>query len=595
MYNSGKYRTHTLGELRPVHNGLTVRLSGWLHNRRDLGGLLFLDLRDHYGMVQLVVDPGTECHDPLSRLAKESVITVDGMVVMRASGTVNPAIGTGEIEVKVTGYEVLSVSDPLPFSVFPEQDTPEDLRLKHRYLDLRRARMHENIMTRTRIIASVREEMRKMGFNELHTPILTSSSPEGARDFLVPSRLHPGRFYALPQAPQQFKQLFMVSGFDRYFQIAPCFRDEDSRADRSPGEFYQLDLEMSFVTQEDVFAVIETLMPALFGAYGGGKPVTPAPFPRLTYAETMVKYGTDKPDLRVPIEMRDVTDPMAKTVPFFTGKTVRVLPAPGGGKQPRSFFDAVVARAVQEGAGGLGYINVKGKGDFAGPLAKFIPAEIREELCAAAGIGEGDAAFFYAGEDPGKVSGIMAPLRMFVGGKLGLFVKDCFRFCWVVDFPMYEMDPETGKIAFSHNPFSMPQGGLGALNSGDPLKVLAYQYDIVCNGIELSSGAIRNHRTEILYRAFEIAGYAKETVDEKFPALAVAFRYGPPPHGGIAPGIDRIVMLLEGVENLRETIAFPLDQKARDLMMGAPSRVTDRQLKDLGLKVVDEPKKPSSI
>jgi aspartyl-tRNA synthetase len=594
MYNSGKYRTHTCGELRPVHAGTTVRLSGWLHNRRDLGGLLFLDLRDHYGMVQLVVDPGVKCHEPLSHLTKESVIRVDGTVMMRDPSTVNRAIDTGEIEVKVSECEVLSACDPLPFSVFPEQDTPEELRLKHRYIDLRRDRMHKNIMTRTKIITFVREEMRKLGFAEFSTPVLTSSSPEGARDFLVPSRMHPGHFYALPQAPQQFKQLFMVSGFDRYFQIAPCFRDEDSRADRSPGEFYQLDLEMSFVTQEDVFAVLENLMPALFSAFGGGKPVTNVPFPRITYAETMVRYGTDKPDLRVPIEMRDVTDPLATMIPFFAGKTVRVLPAPGGGSQPRSFFDSVVARAVQEGAGGLGYINVKGKVDFAGPLAKFIPVEAREALCATCGIKEGDAAFFYADEDQANVSGILAPLRMFVGEKLGLFEKDCFRFCWIVDFPMFERDRETGKIAFSHNPFSMPQGGMEALNSGDPLKVLAYQYDIVCNGIELSSGAIRNHRTEILYKAFEIAGYAKDEVDEKFPALAVAFRYGPPPHGGIAPGIDRMIMLLEGEENLRETIAFPLDQKARDLMMGAPSRVTDRQLKDLGIKVVENPNKPST-
>ncbi|MEK7475504.1 MAG: aspartate--tRNA ligase [Candidatus Coatesbacteria bacterium] len=589
MSLSPEYRTHTCGELRGAQAGTAVRLSGWLHNRRDLGGVLFLDLRDHYGLVQLVVAPGSSCHGLLSHLPKESVIRVDGAVARRDPATVNAAIETGEIEVRVEVCEVLSRAEALPFSVFPEQDTPEELRLQYRYLDLRRPRMHANVMLRTKVVAFIRDEMRRLGFTELATPILTNSSPEGARDFLVPSRLHPGQFYALPQAPQQFKQLFMVAGFDRYFQIAPCFRDEDSRADRSPGEFYQLDLEMSFVTQEDVFAVVETVLPNVFGAFAGSRAVTPAPFPRLTYAEAMVKFGTDKPDLRIPIEMRDATELLAGVIPFFGGKRVRALPAPGGASRPRSFFDGVVARATQAGADGLGYLAVKPGAGLSGPLAKFIPAELHGKVREQCGIGEGDAAFFYASADEDALHAIVAPLRRHIGEGLGLAEKDAFRFCWITDFPMYAKDPETRQIVFNHNPFSMPQGGMDALNAGDPLAVKAWQYDIVCNGIELSSGAIRNHRSDILYRAFEIAGYPKETVDEKFPALATAFKYGPPPHGGIAPGIDRIVMLLTGEENLRETIAFPLNQKAQDLLMGAPGRVTARQLKDLHIRIVEEP------
>ncbi len=592
MLASKEYRSHTCGELRADHAGTTVRLSGWLHNRRDLGGVLFLDLRDHYGLVQLVVPPDAPCHEVLTHLTKESVIRVDGAVTRRDAATVNKAIPTGEIEVRVTAAEVLTRAEPLPFSVYPEQETPEDLRLKYRYLDLRKSKMHANIMTRTKVITFIREQMRREGFTELNTPILTNSSPEGARDYLVPSRIYPGQFYALPQAPQQFKQLFMVAGFDRYFQIAPCFRDEDSRADRSPGEFYQLDIEMSFVTQEDVFAVLETVLPNVFNEFGGGKKVTGAPFPRHSFADTMLKFGTDKPDLRIPIEMRDVTGLLAPVIPFFKGKLVRALPAPGGAAQPRSFFDGVVAKATQEGADGLGYIALKPGAALSGPLAKFIPAELHPKVLEACGIKEGDAAFFYASAEEAGLHTVLAPLRKHVGEALGLAEKDCFRFCWITDFPMYEKDKETGQVAFSHNPFSMPQGGLEALNAGNPLAVKAFQYDIVCNGIELSSGAIRNHRPDILYRAFELAGYPPATVDEKFPALATAFKYGPPPHGGIAPGIDRIVMLLTGEDNIRETIAYPLNQKAQDLMMGAPSRATDKQLKELHLKVVEPVTKP---
>lgn len=589
MPPSHEFRTHTCGELRPAHAGQRVRLSGWLHNRRDLGGVLFLDIRDHYGVVQLVVAPEAACHETLSHLTKESVVRVDGEVARRDPSTVNAAIGTGEIEVRVDDCEILSRAEPLPFSVFPEQDTPEDLRLTYRYLDLRRPRMHANIVTRTKVIAHIREEMNRLGFNELATPILTSSSPEGARDFLVPSRLHPGRFYALPQAPQQFKQLFMVAGFDRYFQIAPCFRDEDSRADRSAGEFYQLDLEMSFVTQEDVFAVVEEVLPNVFRAFSGGKAVTPAPFPRYAYAEAMCKFGTDKPDLRVGVEMRDVTGLLSEVVPFFHGKKVRLLPAPGAAARPRSFFDGIVAKATEAGADGLGYISLKADGTVAGPLAKFIPEAVRPRLLEIGGLKQGDAAFFYAANDENALGAVLGPLRRHLGEVLGLLERDAFRFCWITDFPMYEKDPETGQIAFSHNPFSMPQGGMDALNGGDLLAVKAWQYDVVCNGFETASGAIRNHRSDILYRAFEIAGYPRDVVDEKFPALATAFKFGPPPHGGIAPGIDRIVMLLTGEQNLRETIAFPLNQKAEDLLMGAPGRVTDRQLRDLHIRIVEEP------
>jgi len=587
MLSSSEYRSHTCGELRGDHAGKAVRLSGWLHNRRDLGGVLFIDLRDHYGLVQLVIPPDASCHELLTHLTKESVIRVDGTVTKRDAATVNKAIETGEIEVKVTAAEVLSKAEPLPFSVFPEQETPEELRLAYRYLDLRKPRLHNNIITRTKVVTTIRQEMTRLGFTELNTPILTSSSPEGARDFLVPSRLYPGHFYALPQAPQQFKQLFMVAGFDRYFQIAPCFRDEDSRADRSPGEFYQLDIEMSFATQEDVFAVLEIVLPNVFREYAGNRKVTSAPFPRHTYADTMLKFGTDKPDLRVPIEMRDVTDLLAGVIPFFAGKIVRALPAPGGATKPRSFFDETVATAQKEGADGLGYIALKPGAPLSGPLAKFIPPELHAKVQEACGMKEGDAAFFYASKDEAGLYPVLAPLRKHVGAALGLVEKDVFKFCWITDFPMYEKDKETGQIAFSHNPFSMPQGGMDALNAGNPLAVKAFQYDIVCNGIELSSGAIRNHRTDILYRAFEIAGYPKETVDEKFPALAKAFKFGPPPHGGIAPGVDRIVMLLTGEENIRETIAFPLNQKAQDLMMGAPGRVTDKQLKELHIRVVE--------
>ncbi|HEX4182373.1 MAG TPA: aspartate--tRNA ligase [Caulobacteraceae bacterium] len=593
---SHAYRSHTCGDLRSANAGSTVRLSGWIHRKRDHGGLMFVDLRDHYGLTQLVMSPDTPGFAAMERLRAESVIRIDGEVVSRSDETVNPGLPTGEIEVRVRDLEVLSEAAELPVPVFGEPDYPEDLRLKYRYLDLRRETLHRNIVLRSRVIASVRRRMVEQGFTEFQTPILTASSPEGARDYLVPSRVHPGKFYALPQAPQQFKQLLMVSGFDRYFQIAPCFRDEDARADRSPGEFYQLDLEMSFVTQDDVFAAIEPVMFGLFEEFADGRRVTPAPFPRIAFRDAIRKYGTDKPDLRNPIEMDDVSEHFRGSgFKVFAGileqpKTaIWAIPAAGGGS--RAFCDRINDWAKGEGQPGLAYIfwrpfdeSSGGEEGAAGPVAKNIGAERAEAIRAQLGLKVGDAVFFVAGEPSGfyKFAGAA---RTKVGQDLGLVDEDQFKFCWIVDFPMYEYNEDEKRIDFSHNPFSMPQGGLEALNSTDPLEILAYQYDIVCNGVELSSGAIRNHRPDIMIRAFELAGYGADAVEAQFGGMLNAFRYGAPPHGGIAPGIDRIVMLLAGTSNIREVIAFPFNQQAQDLMMNAPSPASDRQLKELHIRL----------
>ncbi|MBA4800236.1 MAG: aspartate--tRNA ligase [Euryhalocaulis sp.] len=588
------YRTKTCGELRPSDVGQTVRLSGWIHRKRDHGGLLFVDLRDHYGLTQCVLEPENKFFETLERLRVESVIQVTGEVLARSGETVNPNLPTGGIELRVDTMEILSEAGELPLPVFGEPDYPEDTRLKYRFLDLRRDTLHQNLVLRSQIIASIRRRMTDSGFLEIQTPILTASSPEGARDFLVPSRLHPGKFYALPQAPQQFKQLIMVAGFDKYFQIAPCFRDEDARADRSPGEFYQLDMEMSFVEQEDVFQAIEPVLAGVFDEFGEGK-AADKPFPRIPYAEAMRKYGSDKPDLRNPIVMENVTDVFRDSgFKVFAGMIekdpkveVWAIPAKTGGS--RAFCDRMNGWAQKEGQPGLGYIFFR-EGEGAGPVAKNIgeerTAQVRDQL----GLGDGDAVFFVAGK-PKDFMAFAGRARNQVGRELDLFEKDVFRFCWIVDFPMYEWDEDRKVVDFSHNPFSMPQGGMEALETQDPLDILAYQYDIVCNGVELSSGAIRNHRPEIMLKAFEIAGYGADDVEEAFGGMLNAFRYGAPPHGGIAPGIDRIVMLLAGVENLREVIMFPMNQQAEDLMMGAPSNVSKEQLKELNIRVVEPPKK----
>jgi aspartyl-tRNA synthetase len=582
-----RYRSHTCGELRATDVDTDVRLSGWLHNRRDLGGILFVDLRDHYGFTQLVARPGSPVYEQLSSQSKESVVRVDGRVVARAAENVNPELPTGEVEVEVTSLEVLGAADPLPFPVFPEDNANEELRLTNRFLDLRRQRMHRNIMLRTQVISFLRREMTALGFNEMATPILSATSPEGARDFLVPSRVHAGKFYALPQAPQQFKQLLMISGFDRYFQIAPCFRDEDSRADRSPGEFYQLDVEMSFVEQEDVFGVIEKVMTDLFTELGGGRTVT-SPFPRIPFRESMLKYGNDKPDLRTSLELVDVSAVFADSgFKAFAGKHVRALAVPDTADQPRKFFDSLGEYAVSLGAKGLAWVRVGGspeKYELTGPIAKFLTEQDTAALIAAVGAEPGTAIFFGAGEFD-EVSRIMGPVRVEAAKRAGQFEENVFRFCWIVDFPMFERNEDTGQIEFSHNPFSMPQGGLEALDTKDPLDVLAWQYDIVCNGIELSSGAIRNHEPAVMYRAFEIAGYDRATVEAEFGGMLRAFHFGAPPHGGIAPGVDRMVMLLADEPNIRETIAFPLNQNAQDLLMGAPSEVSEARLRELHLQL----------
>ncbi|AKH83565.1 aspartyl-tRNA synthetase [Streptomyces sp. CNQ-509] len=579
-----RYRSHTCGELRASDVGSDVRLSGWLHNRRDLGGILFIDLRDHYGIVQLVARPGTPGNEALAHLTKETVVRIDGKVVSRGADNVNPELPTGEIEIEVGDVEVLGGAEQIPFTINAEDGVGEERRLEYRFLDLRRERMHRNIMLRTAVVTAIRQKMTALGFNELTTPILSATSPEGARDFLVPSRLHPGTFYALPQAPQQFKQLLMMAGFDRYFQIAPCFRDEDARADRSPGEFYQLDMEMSFVEQEDVFAVIEKVMTELFEEFGDGRHVT-SPFPRVPYRDAMVKYGSDKPDLRAELELSDVTDVFAESgFQAFAGKHVRALPVPAVQDQPRKFFDALGDFAVEQGAKGLAWVRVGEGGALSGPIAKFLTEENVRVLTERLGLEAGHAVFFGAGET-GEVSRIMGAVRVEAAKRAGHFAEGVFRFCWIVDFPMFEKNEDTGEIEFSHNPFSMPQGGMAALENKDPLDVLAFQYDIVCNGVELSSGAIRNHEPEVMFKAFGIAGYSKDEVEREFGGMLRALRFGAPPHGGIAPGIDRIVMLLADEPNIRETIAFPLNGNAQDLLMGAPSEVDEARLRELHIEL----------
>ncbi|WP_329274198.1 aspartate--tRNA ligase [Streptomyces sp. NBC_01451] len=579
-----RYRSHTCGELRASDVGSDVRLSGWLHNRRDLGGILFIDLRDHYGITQLVARPGTPAYEALDKVSKESTVRVDGKVVSRGAENINPELPTGEVEVEVGEVELLGAAQPLPFTINTEDGVNEERRLEYRFLDLRRERMHRNIMLRTAVISSIRHKMTALGFNEMATPILTATSPEGARDFVVPSRLNPGRFYALPQAPQQFKQLLMISGFDRYFQIAPCFRDEDARADRSPGEFYQLDVEMSFVEQEDVFQPIERLMTELFTEFGKGREVT-SPFPRIPFREAMLKYGSDKPDLRAQLELVDITDVFAGSeFKAFAGKHVRALPVPDVAGQSRKFFDQLGDFAVTLGAKGLAWVRVTEDGSLSGPIAKFLTEENVAELTKRLSLAPGHAVFFGAGEFD-EVSKIMGAVRVEAAKRAGHFEENVFRFCWIVDFPMFEKDEETGKIDFSHNPFSMPQGGMEALETQDPLDILAWQYDIVCNGTELSSGAIRNHEPEIMLKAFGIAGYDEETVEREFAGMLRAFRFGAPPHGGIAPGVDRIVMLLADEPNIRETIAFPLNGNAQDLMMGAPTELEEARLRELHISV----------
>lgn len=584
-----RYRSHNCGELRETKAGETVRLSGWCHRIRDHGGVLFVDLRDHYGLTQCVVDPDSPAFKDAEKLRSEWVARLDGEVRKRPAGTENPDMPTGLIEVYVTEIEVLGPAAELPLPVFGDIPYPEETRLRYRFIDLRREKLHANIMLRGKVIDSLRQRMKSLGFFEFQTPILTASSPEGARDFLVPSRMHPGKFYALPQAPQQFKQLLMVAGFDRYFQIAPCFRDEDARADRSPGEFYQLDIEMSFVTQEDVFEAVEPVLRGVFEEFGGGKPVTQS-FPKIAFRDAMLKYGSDKPDLRNPLIIADVSAEFARDdVSFkaFKGKVVRGIPAPGAASQPRSFFDKLNDWARSEGAPGLGYIifdEENGALIGKGPIAKFIPPEALAALAAKGGVKAGDALFFSAGEEL-KAAKLAGAARLRVGTELGLSKTDVFEFCWIVDFPMYEYNEDDKKIDFSHNPFSMPQGGLEALENKNPLDLLAYQYDIVCNGIELSSGAIRNHRPDIMKKAFEIAGYGEDVLLEKFGGMYRAFQYGAPPHGGIAPGVDRIVMLLAGEENLREVVLFPMNQRAEDLLMGAPSEATPKQLRELHIRL----------
>ena len=587
------YRTHTCGQLRLSDAGRRVRLSGWVHRKRDHGQLLFIDLRDHYGITQCVIDSSSPLFKTADAQRLEGVISVTGTVVKRSPETINPKLPTGEVELQIAELTVLSEAEPLPLPVNADADYPEEMRLKYRFLDLRREAIHANIVLRSRVIASIRRRMIEQGFTEFQTPILTASSPEGARDYLVPSRLHPGKFYALPQAPQQFKQLLMVAGFDRYFQIAPCFRDEASRADRSPGEFYQLDFEMSFVTQEDVFAAIEPVLAGVFVEFSGEKKVTPPPFPRLTYEDALLRYGTDKPDLRNPLLIAEAGEVFRGSgfkvfaSALESGAVVRALAVPGAASQPRSFFDKLNDWARGEGAPGLGYITFA-EGSAKGPIAKFLDEPRLAKLRALCGIGDGDAVFFVC-DKKAPAAKLGGAARTKIGHELGLIAKNEFRFCWIVDFPMYELNEETGKIEFSHNPFSMPQGGLEALETKDPLTIKAFQYDIVCNGVELSSGAIRNHRPEIMYKAFAIAGYSAEDVEARFGGMLNAFKYGAPPHGGSAPGIDRIVMLLADTPNIREVVAFPMNQQAEDLLMQAPSEVPPERLRELHLRVVLPP------
>jgi aspartyl-tRNA synthetase len=592
-----KYRTHNCNQLRQSDVGNAVRLSGWVFRVRDHGNLLFVDLRDHYGLTQVVVDKDSSAFALIQGVKLESVIRVDGQVLARKADQINPNLPSGEIEVRAVAIEVMSEAAELPLPVAGNAEYPEEIRLRNRFLDLRREKLHANIVLRSQVIASLRRRMIDQGFTEFQTPILTASSPEGARDFLVPSRLHHGKFYALPQAPQMFKQLLMVAGFDRYFQIAPCFRDEDARADRSPGEFYQLDFEMSFVTQEDVFNAIEPVLHGVFEEFSGGKQVTPPPFPRIAFKESMLKYGSDKPDLRNPIVISDVTEVFrgggfgvfAKAIE--EGSVVRAIPAPGAGVRARSFFDGTNQWAKDEGYAGLGYINFKG-GEGGGGVAKNLGPERVAQLVAQMQLGPDDGVFFACAK-PNVAAKLAGLARTRVGQELDLIEKNTFKFCWIVDFPMFEWDELEQKVIFSHNPFSMPQGEMDALQTQNPLDILAFQYDIVCNGIELSSGAIRNHKPEIMYKAFEIAGYAQSVVDEQFRGMITAFKYGAPPHGGSAPGVDRIVMLLADEPNIREVILFPMNQKAEDLMMGAPSEVSPKQLRELGIRFIGDTKPQS--
>ncbi len=593
------YRTHNCGQLTDANDGDTVRLSGWVHRKRDHGGVLFIDLRDHYGITQIVADGDSPALALLDSARTESVLTIDGTVKLRSDATKNANLATGAIEIYARAATLQSAAQELPMPVAGEAEYPEDIRLRYRFLDLRRERLHANILLRSNVISSLRRRMIDQGFTEFQTPILTASSPEGARDYLVPSRVHPGKFYALPQAPQMFKQLLMVAGFDRYFQIAPCFRDEDARADRSPGEFYQLDFEMSFVTQEDVFAAIEPVLHGVFEEYanwqGKGRTVSPLPFARIPYRESMLKYGNDKPDLRNPIIITDVSDlfqgsgfgRFASIVEG--GDVVRAIPAPKTADRSRKFFDDMNAWAQSEGFAGLGYATRKG-GEWGGPIAKNHGEAGMAAIADALGLGLDDGVFFAAGKE-GQAAKLAGLARTRVAETLGLIDDKRFEFCWIVDFPMFEYDEDLKKVDFSHNPFSMPQGEMEALETMNPLDILAYQYDIVCNGVELSSGAIRNHRPEIMYKAFEIAGYSQADVDENFAGMINAFKFGAPPHGGSAPGVDRIVMLLADEPNIREVITFPMTQKAEDLMMGAPNYATPKQLRELNLRVtVDGPK-----
>ncbi|MBL4869565.1 MAG: aspartate--tRNA ligase [Robiginitomaculum sp.] len=593
------YRTHNCNELRAANIGETVKLSGWIHSKREHPNALFIDLRDHYGITQVVVYPVASFFESLKRCPLESVITITGEVLARDDMAINKNRATGEIELRADEAIIENASAKLPLPIAGDQEYPEDIRLRHRYLDLRREKLHNNIILRSNVISSLRKRMIDQGFMEFQTPILTASSPEGARDFLVPSRLNPGQFYALPQAPQQFKQLLMVAGFDKYFQIAPCFRDEDARADRSPGEFYQLDIEMSFATQEDVFQAIEPVMAGVFEEFADGRTVE-TPFPRIPYKESMEKYGNDKPDLRIPFELCNVSEFFTEEGVEFkafksiveSGGMVQAIPAPCTADKPRSFFDKLNKWAQKEmQAPGLGYIRLEdGENGLEGkgPIAKFFPQDVIRRMAAKAGLGAGDAMFFSAGK-AGDAYKLAGAARAEVAKQLGLIEENVFKFCWIVDFPMYVWDEDNKKVDFSHNPFSMPQGGMDALKNKDPLDILAYQYDIVCNGIELSSGAIRNHQVDGMYKAFEIAGYSHDVVDKEFAGMINAFKYGAPPHGGIAPGVDRIVMLLAGAENIREVIVFPMNQQAQDLMMNAPAEVDPKQLRELHLRL-DLPK-----